>query len=158
MMAVYRLTETDDVVRVSDGAVIPYYSANADRNEYEDWIAAGGTPDPVAPIDLPAYAAKARYEKEIAGTLVAGIPIATDDRSKQMLLGARVAADADPEFSTQWVGADGSVYPLTGSQVIGISNAVLMHVAGCFSIYANVKAAIDAGTVTTTAEIDAAFA
>ena len=42
--------------------------------------------------------------------------------------------------------------------MIMISDAVAAHVNRCFSIRANVKAAIATGTITTTAEIDAAFA
>lgn len=108
--------------------------------------------------DMLAYAANVRYLKEIGGITVNDIALATDDRSKQMIMGARVAADANPDFSTPWVGGDGVIYPLTSEQVIAISNAVLAHVASCFATFAEVKAAIDAGTIATTAEIDAAFA
>jgi hypothetical protein len=50
------------------------------------------------------------------------------------------------------------VYPLNATQVIALSNAVLAHVQACFATYASIKAAITAGTITTTAQIDAAFA
>ena len=106
---------------------------------------------------LTAYAAHRRWQKETAGIAFNGIPVATDDRSKQMILGARVAADADSNFTTSWVGTDGSIYPLNAATVIAISNAVLAHVSACFAIYAAVKTAIDAGTTTTFDEIDAAF-
>ena len=39
-----------------------------------------------------------------------------------------------------------------------ISDAVQAHVNAGFATFATVKAAIEAGTITTTAEIDAAFA
>lgn len=116
------------------------------------------TETPSPPVNLVTYAENKRWKKEVGGIYLNGIPIATDDRSKQMILGARVAADGDPDFTTPWVGADGAVYPLDAAAVIAVSNAVLSHVAACFAIYATVKADIDGGTIATTAQIDAAFA
>jgi hypothetical protein len=108
-------------------------------------------------VNLKYYAADKRWRKEQGGITLGGLPIATDDRSKQMIMGARIASDVDPEFTTQWV-ADGNVYPLTSEQIIDISNAVLTHVASCFATFATVSSGIDDGTITTTEEIDAAFA
>lgn len=107
---------------------------------------------------LVAYAASKRYDTENGGLTFSGIPVATDDRSKQMIMGARIAASSDPNFTTQWVGADGNVYVLNATQLIAISNAVLAHVSTCFSVYATVKSNIVGATVTTLAQIDAAFA
>ncbi|MGB3044204.1 MAG: DUF4376 domain-containing protein [Xanthobacteraceae bacterium] len=128
------------------------------------WVLDGGDldapppPPPPTVDELSAYAADARWRKEIGGVAVAGVPVATDDRSKQMIIGARIAADSDPGWTSQWVGADGSIYPLDAAAVIAISNAVQAHVNACFATYASVKTEIDAGTITTMQEIDAAFA
>jgi hypothetical protein len=84
------------------------------------------------------------------------MPHATDDRSKQMIIGARIAANADPDWTTQWVGADGSVHPVDAAIVIAISDAVQAHVNACFVTYAVVKADIDAGDITTKQEVDSA--
>lgn len=120
---------------------------------------------PQPPIDpaeqkalLIAYAADARWRKEVGGIVVNGIPVATDDRSKQMIVGARIAAEADSSFTTPWVGSDGSINTLNAAQVIAISNAVLAHVAECFATFADLQSDITAGTITTREEIDAAFA
>lgn len=112
---------------------------------------------PLTPVDLIAYAAQKRWEKEVGGTEVAGMPIFTDDRSKTLIMGARQAADADPGFTTQWKTAGGTFITLDATMIMAISNAVLAHVAACFVREAAVIAAIEGETITTTAEIDDAF-
>lgn len=108
--------------------------------------------------DPTAYAAKVRWEKEVGGVVVGGVQVATDDRSKQMIIAARIAAMINPEFTTQWVSANGAITTMNAAQIISVSDAVLDHVQQCFVIYAAVVDAIAAGTITTTAQIDAAFA
>jgi hypothetical protein len=111
-----------------------------------------------APVDLVAYAADARWRKEVGGIDVAGVPVATDDRSKMMIVGARVAAAADPGWSTVWHGADGNTYPVDAAAMIAISDAVQAHVNTSFGTFAAVKADIEAEVITNTAAVDAAFA
>lgn len=154
----YSLTNDAAIIRRDvDGAVIPADLRNADYRAFLEWQAAGNTPTPAA-IDLRGYAAAARYAKEVGGIVVAGVPISTDDRSKLMIVGARVAANSDPNWSTTWIGADGMAYPVTASTMIAISDAVQAHVANCFAAFASAMQAIAAGTATTTAQIDQAFA
>lgn len=104
---------------------------------------------------LIAYAADRRFRKEVAGIEVNGISVATDDRSKLMITGARLATMADPEWSTVWHGSDGNTYPVDAVGMIAISDAVQSHVNSGFATFAVVKAAIEAGEITTEAEIDA---
>lgn len=113
--------------------------------------------DSAAKAALVAYAADRRWRLEVGGILVGSVPVATDDRSKLMITGARVAAMADAAWSTVWHGADGATYPVDAAAMIAISDQVQAHVNAGFATFASVKAAIEAGTITTTAEIDLAF-
>ncbi|PWU76220.1 hypothetical protein DK867_02810 [Ochrobactrum sp. POC9] len=109
-------------------------------------------------MTLQEYAAAKRWEKEVGGIELNGLTVATDDRSKTMISGARVAAMANPDFTTAWKGSGGEFAPLDASAVVAISDAVLAHVSNCFATEAQVLAGIDAGTITTVEQIDAAFA
>lgn len=108
--------------------------------------------------DLIAHTAQKRWEKEVGGTIVGGMAIHTDDRSKSLIMGARMVAEADLDFTTDWKAADGSFVTIDAATIVAVSNAVLAHVASCFAIEAQVIAAIGNGAITTTGEIDAAFA
>jgi hypothetical protein len=170
-MGVYALIDAQGVIanRIvlddpADYAPPSGFSLVADADAYAigGSISGGAYTPPAAPpsppVDLTAYAMATRWKKETGGIVVAGVPIATDDRAKLMIVGARVAADADANWSTVWQGDDGNAYPLNAAQMVAVSNAVQAHVAHCFAIFASVKTSIDNGSITTTAQIDAAFA
>ncbi|WP_192798262.1 DUF4376 domain-containing protein [Brucella intermedia] len=109
-------------------------------------------------LTLAEYAAAKRWEKETGGLVIGGLTVSTDDRSKVMISGARVAAMADPSFATAWKASNGEFVPLNANAVIAISDAVLAHVTGCFAIEAEVLTGIESGIITSPAQIDAAFA
>lgn len=46
----YKLTNQNSVVRIADGAIIPFDQGNVDFIEYMDWLKEGHTP---APADVP---------------------------------------------------------------------------------------------------------
>lgn len=102
---------------------------------------------------LRAYAADKRWRVETGGINVGGAPIATDDRSKTMIMGARIKADADPDYTVGWKTEAGFV-TLSAAQIVAISDAVLAHVDACFSAEAAVLSDIEDGTITAVAGID----
>jgi len=112
----------------------------------------------VTPAILLANAELARWRTEVGGITVGGVRIATDDRSKLLIAGARMAADADPgNWSTVWQTGSGGV-PLNAAAMIAISNAVQAHVNACFLKFSEVANDIAADVITDTEAIDAAFA
>jgi hypothetical protein len=97
--------------------------------------------------DLRRYTADKRWRVETGGVSVGGIAVHTDDRSKMMIMGARVKAAADPLFTTQWKTVDGAFVTIDALTVVALSDAVLAHVDACFAAEATVLAGIDAGTI-----------
>lgn len=140
----------------SGDAISPAVEGWANDDGYELVRHVPPEPEP-EPADLVAYAASRRWQHEVGGLMFAGFHIATDDRSKLMIVGARATASADPDFTTEWK-LPGGFITLDADTIIAVSDAVLAHVAECFAIEAQVLAAIADGTVTTTAGIDTAFA
>lgn len=123
---------------------------------------ASRTPAPPTADDLRAYTAAARWRAETGGIALAtpdgAMPILTDDRSKLLIFGARQTAVEDPAHVEQFEAADGVSRTLDAPTLIAIGDAVRSHVSACFARSSEVKAAIDAGTVTTTGQVDQAFA
>lgn len=104
------------------------------------------------------YAADKRWQKETGGFEFIGLHIATDDRSKIMIAGAREAAKGNPDFTTPWVTSTGEIALLDAATIIAISDAVGAHVINVFGIYAQVLPQILDGIITDQTQIDTAFA
>lgn len=105
----------------------------------------GYDPLPFVRAEKVAALAARRYEAEIGGVTVGGIAVATDDRAKIMIAGARIKAEVDPNATFRWKTAAGFV-DLMAAQLIAISDAVLAHVQACFDREAELAAEIDALT------------
>jgi hypothetical protein len=86
-MADYQLTNTDSVIRTSDGACIPNDPANRDRAEYDKWLAAGGVPDPYVPPppveEVPTAAQQLAFDHENRILVLEGKPPLTLDGFKK---------------------------------------------------------------------------
>lgn len=110
-------------------------------------------------MTLQEYAAAKRWEKEVGGTVWNGWPVLSDRESQSKIIAEAVAiekgerADGDP-----WKFADGEFRSLTNEQMDDLAAAVRLHVRNSYGIEAQVLAAIEAGSITTEAQINAAFA
>lgn len=121
------------------------------------WDGAAFSRPAISKADLDAYASAARFAKECAGLTINGVSLATDRAAQSMMTGAVVYAQVNPSSSVKWKTAGGFV-TLTAAQVIAIGQRVATYVEDCFSKEAELVSSIEAGTITTTAEIDSAFA
>lgn len=116
----------------------------------------------VLPVDpkvaLVAYAADKRWQKETGGFEFNGLHIATDDRSKLLITGAREAAKANTSFTTPWVTSTGVIAELDAAAIIALSDAIGAHVNSAFGIYSEIVPLIMDGSITNQTQIDIAFA
>ncbi|MCA1242938.1 DUF4376 domain-containing protein [Stappia stellulata] len=130
------------------------------RSPEGSWSHPAPAPPPTT-ADLNAHLSAIRRTHETGGVSVTigpdVIEVATDHEGKTNLLGARVAAQEVPGFTTDWSAING-IFPLDAAGIIALSDAVLAHINGAFVAQAAVIADIDAGTLTTPAEVEAAFA
>nr|WP_278437041.1 DUF4376 domain-containing protein [Brucella anthropi] len=116
------------------------------------------TPPPPV-VDLNDYAARKRWETEVGGTIWNGWPVLTDRESQNKITSEALAIekgerlDGDP-----WKFADGEFRPLTNAQMDSLAAAVRLYIRESFAIEARVVAEIEAGTISTVEQIDAAFA
>lgn len=106
---------------------------------------------------LLAHLAAHRWAVETGGIQLNGMTVATDDRSKTMIMGARIAAMADPSHIANWKMPDGSWAPLDAATITAISDAVLNHVNWCFARESEVVELITAGDITDYDGVEAAF-
>lgn len=109
-------------------------------------------------MTLSEYAAAKRWEREVSGTVWNSWPVLSDRESQSKIIAEAVAIekgeriDGDP-----WKFADGEFRSLTNEQMDELAAAVRLHVRNSYGIEAQVLAAIEAGSITTEAQIDAAF-
>jgi len=105
---------------------------------------------------LKAYSAAVRFSKETGNITLMGSTVYTDRESQSLIMGAYVSSTRDPNFIAKWKTPSGFV-TLDAAAIDAIASAVSTHVEACFAKEADVSAAIDAGTITTLAQIDSEY-
>lgn len=106
---------------------------------------------------LKAYCALTRWRKEVGGTTVGAYNVPTDRETQAWLAGAYNYVVQNPGSTVTFKTKTGNFVVLTEAQVIAVAKAVHQFVQSCFAMEKTVDDQIDADTVTTLAQIDAAF-
>lgn len=150
-----------DVTRIfpGDGCAVMEVlddTGTTDGSEYRGRIYQGGGLVP-KPVDLVDYSKKARYRKETSTLTVGPVSVAMDDRSKSLILGSYISAQRDPAWTTIWQAENGA-FPVDAATMTTVFDAMTARISACFTAYASVAQGIAGGTITTTEQIDAAFA
>lgn len=104
------------------------------------------------------HLASYRYQKEVGGIVLGGLPVRTDDRSKTLLSGkySKALQENDPTKLNKVKLTSGFI-DLTNQQLIDVFIAVADHVQKCFDAEASVFTLIDNNTLTTEEAIEDAF-
>ena len=108
-----------------------------------EWQAFANPPLEDAKARKLAALATRRWRAEQAGTVLDGLPVATDTASQIKVVGAALAAQMDPGYLVQWKTATGFI-TLDAMTVIGLAQAIRAHVQACFDNEAALSASIDA--------------
>jgi hypothetical protein len=107
---------------------------------------------------LQTYSADARYRLASGGVLIAGKPYLSDPTARNTLGSAHDFAVANPGHITDWKLADGTFIQLTEAQLASALQKMATFVQSCFTCESTTLAAITGGTITTLAQVDAAYA
>lgn len=108
-------------------------------------------------MTLEEYAAAKRWEYEVSGITFNNIRVATDDRSKMLISGAREAALKDENFKTKWKSQNGEFIELSSIEIIEISDLVLSHISNCFELESIIISKIENGEIENYQDIDNFF-
>lgn len=97
-----------------------------------------------------------RYNVEVGGITVGGVPVQTDRESRANLIAARIKASEDALYTVKWKTSNGFV-TLDATTITAAADAVADHVQLCYATEADIIDDIDAGLLTTEAGVIAAF-
>jgi surface antigen len=110
-------------------------------------------------VTLNYYTADARFRKETGGITVGGVALRTDRLSQSQRDAAHTYLSlATAGTTVAWKNADDSFATLTAAQLATQMEATAGFVQDCFSCENTTLASITGGTITTRAQVDAAFA
>ena len=85
-----------------------------------------------------------RWQQEIAGIVVLGMPIRTDRESQGLLTSAYIMAKLNPTFAVNWKAGNGQFIAADAPMIVAVGDAVTAHVQGCFDREAELTADLTA--------------
>ncbi|MGX9980249.1 DUF4376 domain-containing protein [Methylobacterium fujisawaense] len=160
------LPEGTDPAEAFHATVAATLVACPDSVVIEGWSYADASKTFAAPVVAPptiaqlvAHAAAKRFAVETGGLSVNGLTVATDRDSQSMIANAYAGMQASGAASVKFKAASGWI-ELTAEQIKAVALEVFAHVQACFAAEDAADAGINAAppTITTLAEVDAAFA
>ena len=101
--------------------------------------------------------AEIRYNKEVGGISLSGLPIRTDDRSKGLISGKYAKIINEDPALTFLVKLSNSFITITNAQMVSIFLAVNAHVQKCFDCEAATLIKINDDTLTTAQAVEDYF-
>jgi hypothetical protein len=107
--------------------------------------------------ELMAFAVNLRREFEDAGISVGDMAVASDDRSKTLIIGSLMAARGNPQWRTVWQTADGVSVEIGPPEIETISALLQAHVNGVFTAYSQVVERIQDDTLVSVSQIEEYF-
>jgi len=114
-------------------------------------------PEPLKTKDeLKSALAAYRYQVETGGITINGMTIQTDRESRANIMGARIAAKENSQYTVTWKTAEG-FQTLDAATIISVADAVRQHVEAAFAAEATVQAEIEDGVLTTTEQVQTRF-
>lgn len=131
MAALYQLTDTDAVLRTSDGALIPNDPRNRDWAAYQTWLAVPNTPDP-APVSLAEHRTRAKADVDVEADrrLAVYWPVRSGPGAFFDMVRYREALDADADgtpTAAEYPIMDAEI-PHTGATIAAVADQVIADV------------------------------
>ncbi|WP_185961596.1 DUF4376 domain-containing protein [Telmatospirillum sp. J64-1] len=140
-----------------EGAVeVPEPPTHADQiydGASKSWVEPSPTTE-----ELLAYLAERRWQAEVGGTLWGGWHLRTDEASQAKYLAELQAIALGIRSADELWKFPHGFEPISNAQMQAMAIQARQHVLQCFALEAQLAGAIKAGTITTLAEIDEAFA
>ncbi|MBA1212954.1 DUF4376 domain-containing protein [Pseudomonas oryzihabitans] len=89
-----------------------------------------------------------RYQAQVAGTTLEGMPVDTSTDSQALITGAALAAVLDSSYVCRWKMADGTRVELDAKMIIAVASAVRNHIQACYDREDALLTAVADGTFT----------
>jgi hypothetical protein len=151
--ALVPVSDPDYVVWQSDGRSTPNMATMADLENTLRDVYPRGT--------LKTAAADARFRKAGGGVIIQSLSPAaffSDPVSRNAISTTYAYAKANPGYTTQWKLSDNTFIAVVEADLLKMESNIQDFVQKCFTEESTLAAGIDGATITTLAQIDAAFA